>query len=325
MARWDLPPNGGHMDEPSGVYFQNMTGRQVRERLEKDDTIIIPVGSTEAHGDGAPFGEDTFLVTRMAEKVAEKTGCTVAQPIWYSSHPWGHLGMPGTVIIPEEPFTAVLRAVIAGFWNAGFRKQILLNGHGQEYVIPNAIHQFMKTYQVPAVLAFVNWPTVIPQMLMDKAHGGPFDTPFKHADEAETSYSMALFPEMIHLEDAVDTHPSGFLKNGKGLRHIDGGGDVYQRPIPGHAQAGLGGLEVCCTPEGVVGSPTLASPDKAYDGVKTVLDYLVELHDDILEAFPPGVLPPIEKMTQRTPEELDAVIRGPRNGGRHLYTIAYPP
>ena len=325
MAEWTLPPKGGHMDLASGVYFQNMTGRQVRERLEKDDIILIPVGSTEAHGDGAPFGEDTFLVTRMAELVAERTGCTVAQPIWYGSHPWAHLGMPGTVVIPEDTFTAVLRAVIAGFWNAGFRKQILINGHGQEYVIPNALHQFMKTYQVPSVLAFVNWPTVIPDRLKDKAHGGPFETPFKHADEAETSYSMALFPEMVNLEDAVDTKPGGFLKDGKGLRHIDGGGDIYQRPVPGHAQVGLGGLEVCCYPEGVVGSPTLASPEKAYPGVRDVLDYLVELHDDILEAFPPGELPPADKVSQRPKDEIDAVVRGPRDGGRHLYTIAYPP
>ncbi|MEW5827134.1 MAG: 3-dehydro-scyllo-inosose hydrolase [Candidatus Bipolaricaulota bacterium] len=325
MAKWELPPKGGHMDRASNVYFQNMTGRAVRERLKVDDILLIPVGSTEAHGDGAPYGEDTFLVTRMAEKVAERTGCTVAQPIWYGSHPWAHLGMPGTVIVPEDTFTALLRAVIAGFWNAGFRKQILLNGHGQEYVIPNALHQFMKTYQVPAVLAFVNWPTVIPGRLKDKAHGGPFDTPFKHADEAETSYSLALFPEFIHLQDAVDTKPAGFLKGNKGLRHIDAGGDVYQRPIPGHAQVGLGGLEVCVTPEGVVGAPTLAKAEKAIGGVEEILDYLVELHDDILEAFPPGVLPPIEKVTQRKREDVEAVLRGPRDGGPHLYTMAYPP
>jgi len=325
MAKWDLPPKGGHMDQASGVYFQNMTGRQVRERLVKDDIILLPLGSTEAHGDGAPFGEDTFLVTRMAEQVALRTGCTVAQPIWYGSHPWSHLGMPGTVIIPEDTFTAVVRAVITGLWNAGFRKQILLNGHGQEYVIPNAIHQFAKTYQVPAVLAFVNWPLIIPDQLKDKAHGGPFETPFKHADEAETSYSMALFPEMVHIEDAVDTNPSGFLPKEKGLRHIDGGGDIYQRPIPGHAQVGLGGLEVCVYPEGVVGKPSLASPEKAYGGVETILDYIVELHDDILETFPPGVLPPADKVSQRSKEEIDAVVRGPFNGGRHIYTIAYPP
>ena len=146
MSNWDLPPKGGHMDLPTGLYLQNMTTAQAKERLEQNDLIIIPVGCTENHGPHAPSGEDTFLVTRMAELVAQKTGCTIAQPIWYGSHPYQHLGMPGTIVVPEETFAAYLRAVIAGLWNTGFRKQILLNGHGQDYVIPLAMHQFGKWY-----------------------------------------------------------------------------------------------------------------------------------------------------------------------------------
>ena len=46
MAEWTLPPTGGQMDLPSGVYFQTMTGREVCERLERNDVILIPVGST---------------------------------------------------------------------------------------------------------------------------------------------------------------------------------------------------------------------------------------------------------------------------------------
>ncbi len=153
MGQWRLPPDGGHMDKADGVYLQNMTGKQVAERLRTDDIVIVPIGSTEFHGANACYGEDTFLVTRMAELVAEKTGCTVSQPLWFGSHPYPHLGMPGTIVVPEDIFVGLIRAVIAGLWNTGFRKQILLNGHGQEYVIPNALHQFAKKYQVPSILA----------------------------------------------------------------------------------------------------------------------------------------------------------------------------
>jgi creatinine amidohydrolase len=129
------------MDRPTGIYLQTMTGKETAARLKKNDLIILPIGSTENHGPHACSGEDTFLVTRLAEQIAQKTGCTVAEPMWYGSHPYHHLGMPGTVVIPEETFADYLRAIIAGLWNAGFRKQILLNGHGQDYVIPLAIHQ----------------------------------------------------------------------------------------------------------------------------------------------------------------------------------------
>ena len=143
----------GSLDKADGIYFQNMTGKEVEERLKKNDIIIIPIGATEYHGKGQAYGEDGFLVTRMAEIVARETGCTVSQPVWFGSHPANQIGMPGTIVIPEETFIAYLRAIIAGYWNACFRKQIQIIGLGQDYVIQNAVVQFGKFCQVPAFIA----------------------------------------------------------------------------------------------------------------------------------------------------------------------------
>jgi creatinine amidohydrolase/Fe(II)-dependent formamide hydrolase-like protein len=322
MSKWNLPPKEvGHMDKPNGIYLQTMSILEINERLKKNDVIIIPLGSTENHGPAACIGEDTFLVTRMAELVAQKTGCTVAEPIWYGSHPYHHVGMPGSIIIPEEIFKGNVRAVIAGLWNMGFRKQILLNGHGQEYVIPSAIHEFAKNYQLPAVICNVNWYHAIPQHCMDKEHGGPFNTPFIHADEAETSFSMTLFPEMIKLEKAADNKPVGWMPEG----HVDKAGNVYQRPIKWYGQIGFGPIEVAAYPEGNVGSPSKASFNKALPGIETLLDYLEKLVNDILETFPPGKLPPIEGITQRDPKEVEQYIKGPLKGGKSIYELRYPP
>jgi 3-dehydro-scyllo-inosose hydrolase len=322
MGHWELPPDGGHMEKPSGVYLQTMTGKQVEDRLKKNDLIILPIGSTEAHGPHACSGEDTFLVTRIAEQIAQKTGCTVAEPIWYGSHPYHHLGMPGTIVIPEEIFIDNLRAVIAGLWNAGFRKQILLNGHGQDYAIPVAMHQFAKKYQVPTLLINVNWWFIIKEHIRDKEHGGPFETPFIHGDEAETSFSMALFPEMIDMQYAVDTKSQPLMPPG----HIDGSGSAYNRPIPFWQHVGATTIEVIATPEGVVGSATLADPEKAKPGLNAIMDYVEKLVNDIMATYPPGVLPPTDKITMRSQEEIEAVLKGPlQKGGKHIYTIAYPP
>jgi hypothetical protein len=35
MSRWELPPKGGHMELPTEIYYQTMTDRQAKERLEK--------------------------------------------------------------------------------------------------------------------------------------------------------------------------------------------------------------------------------------------------------------------------------------------------
>ena len=75
---------------------------------------------------------------------------------------------------------------------------------------------------------------------------------------------------------------------------------------------------------GVVGYATQASASKMKQGVEQVLDYLVKLHDDILETYPPGKLP--DKMSMRSDDEIEAVLKGPfKKGGKHLFTIAYPP
>ena len=320
MGKWELPPKGGHMELPTGIYYQTMTDRESQERLKKNDLIIIPVGSSENHGPHACSGEDTFLVTRIAEQVAQATGCTVAEPIWYGSHPFHHLGMPGTIVIPEEDLAAYIRAIIAGFWNTGYRKMILLNGHGQDYVIPLAIHQFAKRYQVPSILVNVNWWFVIPEHIRDKAHGGPFDTPFIHADECETSFSQALFPEMIDQQYAVDTEPIKCFPDG----HINKSGSAYDLPIPFWQQVGASAIEVVSTPEGVVGSATLADPEKAKPGCIAIMDYLEKLINDIMEMYPAGKLPPVEVMTMRDPQEIESVLKGPQNGGTHIYTLGYP-
>jgi len=146
MSGWKFPQEG-QMDKPSKIYFQTMTKYDVEERLKTNDLILIPIGSTENHGNAGPYGEDTFIVTRIAELVAKQVGCTVAMPMWYGSHPFHHIGQPGTVPLSDDVFTAHIRAMISGFWNAGFRKQIFLSMHGQEYALPSAIQEWGKKYQ----------------------------------------------------------------------------------------------------------------------------------------------------------------------------------
>ena len=75
-----------------------------------------------------------------------------------------------------------------------------------------------------------------------------------------------------------------------------------------------------------MGSATLADAEKAKPGLHAIIDYLVRLIEDVMAKYPAGKLPPVELLTQRSPEEVDAVLRGPlAAGGRHLYTLGYPP
>jgi creatinine amidohydrolase len=319
--KWELPPKEGKMESADPIYFQNMPYAHIEDRLKKNDLIILPIGSTEAHGPNACPGEDTFLVTRMAEQVAKKVGCTMAQPLWYGSHPYHHMGMPGTILVPEETFIGMLKAMMAGFWNTGFRKMILLNGHGQEYVIPTAIHQFAKHFQVPGVFINLNWYHAIPDEFNTKDKGGPYETPFIHADEVETSWSLALFPEFMDQSVAVDTVPKGWMPDG----HIDKAGNLLHRPIAWYGQVGCGPTEISAYPEGCVGKSTKADPEKAYKGISAFMDYLTALCEDIMETFPVGKLPPANQLTERSPEEIKAITKKPLSKGwKSIYSLGYP-
>lgn len=307
------------MEKNDGIYFQNMTNKQVAQRLKENDVILIPVGSTENHGPNAPYGEDTFLDTRLCELVAKATGCTVAQPIWYGSHPYHHLGMPGTVMIPEETLADYLCYVFAGFWNTGFRKMIVVNGHGQDYVIPLAIHKFGKKWQVPGIILYLHFWNAAGNEMETKDKGGPYNTPFVHADEVEQSWSLSLFPELCDQDEAVATEAAPMLPPG----HINNSAETGDGPIKWYNAYGSVGMEAICTPEGIIGDPTMADPEKATKGINRTLDYLAKLVDDIIEKYPAGELPPVDKVTMRNKKDIEAVIKGPFNGGKHIYTLGY--
>ena len=313
-------PNTGALESTEKLYYHTMTKKGVEVKLKKNDIILIPVGSTENHGNAGPIGEDTFIVTRIAEMVARKTGATIASPVWYGSHPFHHIGQPCTIPLPDSVFIDFLRAIITGYWNTGFRKMIFLSMHGQEYSLPVAIQEWGKKYQVPAMIYFIDVPRVMAQTLMDKAHGGPYDRPFQHACEAEQSISLALFPEFCDQAEAENTDVKGILPPG----HVDRGGDIYGYPIPGHCVIGNAGIECYTAPEGVLGHAKDADPEKAKESIRKVCDYIKLLHDDILKACPVGKLPDAKFMSQRDPEEIEKLLKGPMNGGKHIYTLGWP-
>ncbi|MHA1323948.1 MAG: 3-dehydro-scyllo-inosose hydrolase [Candidatus Helarchaeota archaeon] len=323
MAKWKYPQSG--KIETSKLYLQNMTIKEVEERLKINDLVIIVVGSVENHGPSCPLGQDTYQCTRMAEIIAERTNSTLAPPVWYGSHPFHHVGMPGTIVIPEEIFNGQLRAIIAGLWNMGFRKQIIFNNHGQEYVIPTAIHQFAKKYQVPAIILNYNWYHGISELLSGKDVGNlesGFETTFVHADEVETSFALALFPELVNKEYAQDTTPRGFLDP----KFFDKAGNCLHRPITWYGAVGAGPVEFAAYPEGCVGCQTKGDPSKAKKAIDKILDTFEEMVSMILQKYPPGTLPDWREMTQRfTEEEMELLLKGPTKGGKHIYTICYPP
>lgn len=64
-----------------------------------------------------------------------------------------------------------------------------------------------------------------------------------------------------------------------------------------------------------MGTPSQSDPRKAKRPIAAILRYLTLLHDEILETYPAGSVPPVEKVTLRTAEEMEPFLREPLSEG----------
>ena len=315
LAEYGIP-SASELGKP-GSYIQTTIRHKLVQNRKKNDVVFIPVGCTENHGPHNVSGMDTLFVTQILEglrQYTEKRGNPVSlawNPLNYGCHPYHHMGLPGTIMLEERVAVQLLMDVMLGLWNDGFRKQIMINNHGQLWVLESAIQQFQKKYQLPGYFRVIDWHRAVREFFRTKDRGGNLDSDFCHADEAETSLGLLLFPEMVDMEKAVDTQQEALLPSG----HMDTSVDSYGRCSRWSEAEGHIGIELASTPEGVVGLATHATAEKAKRPVAAILKYLTLLHDQILEAWPAGTVPPIEKVTLRKAKEMEPYLKEPQSEG----------
>jgi creatinine amidohydrolase len=229
----------------------------------------------------------------------------------YGGHPYHHIGMPGTVMLREEVVEETLCDVMLGLWNDGFRKQIIVNNHGHLWMLETALHKFLKRYQLPGVYRVIDWHRSVKDFWRTTEQGGWWDTPFIHADEAETSLGLLLFPEMVDMAQAVETETKQYLPTG----HFNNSVEGYHRPQRWSEGEGHFAIEFFGTPEGVVGKPTHAEAWKAKRPVAAFVKYLSMICEETLAAFPAGTVPPVEETTFRSAADMEPFLREPLSEG----------
>src|SRR4030043_983250 len=154
-------PSQPELGKP-GSYIQTTVRHELIKNRQKNDIVIIPVGCTENHGLHTVSGLDTFMVTQIAEALRRYTAKQgrpvnlVLPPLNYGGHPYHHLGMPGTVIVREHVVREMMIDVMLGLWNDGFRKQLIVNNHGQLWMLESAGQEFMKRYQPPRLFCVLD-------------------------------------------------------------------------------------------------------------------------------------------------------------------------
>ena len=316
-------PSKSELSKP-GTYIQTTIRKNVVENRKKNDILFIPIGCTELHGQHTVTALDTFMVTQILEGVRRftaKRGNPVNltwTPLNFGGHPHHHVGMPGTIHLEDEVLKRLLIDVMLGFWNDGFRKIVLINNHGHQWLLEAAIQELQKTWNLPGIFRVIDWHRAVREFFRTKDRGGDWDDNFVHADEAETSVMLLLEPDYVEMNYAEETVVEGYLADG----HFDKAVDPFARPSKWSEGQGHFPTEMGSIPEGVVGRPTIGTAQKARKTIAAILSYLTLVHDEIFEAFPSGKIPPIEKTTMRTEKEMGPYLKEPfTDGWRPIYAI----
>ena len=132
----------------------DLTWPKAQEYFEKNDMVLISIGSIECHGRHMPLGTDTLIPEHLLEKIEKKSDVLIAPTIPYgacqSLAPY-----PGTIDIDGEVLYQFCRQIFLSLYRHGARKFVFLNGHGGNIKMIERLG--MEFEDKGCLVAMLNW------------------------------------------------------------------------------------------------------------------------------------------------------------------------
>jgi creatinine amidohydrolase len=149
---------------------------QIEDYLRRDDRAIVPLGSTEQHG-LLSLAVDSILAEKVALDAAEPLGVPVFPVLAYGITPYFR-AYPGSLSLRVDTYIRLIRDVLDGLKEQGFKRILLVNGHGgnqpggsyaTEWVADNPGHAvkfhnwwnapetFRKVQEIDPVASHASW------------------------------------------------------------------------------------------------------------------------------------------------------------------------
>jgi creatinine amidohydrolase len=135
--------------------IRDLNWMQLEEYLQRDDRIVLPVGSTEQHA-YLSLETDNIVAERLAIEAAESMGIPVLPVLAYGIAP-GFAAYPGTATLRIETFIAAVREILESLYGQGFHRFAIVNGHGGNTSAREAVLGWMDEHDDAVVLWHEVW------------------------------------------------------------------------------------------------------------------------------------------------------------------------
>ena len=231
------------------------------DALSRDVPIVFPIAAHEQHGHHMPLHTDSLLLGEITHRVEERMpDQIVLTPLQWLGNSHHHMDFPGTLSADPRLYLDLLKNEMECFLVHGFKRLILINGHGGN-IVPGsqAVFELRQKYRDRSDLLLLSstyWESAPPVNSKDAFQ----QSAMGHAGEWETSMMLAIRPELVGDYAAEATQ-----EQGRAFATATRGWTMKDR-----------------TPRGHIGSPQVASAEKGQillnrftSGVQSFLEEVV--------------------------------------------------
>jgi len=199
--------------------------------LNKDTPVVFPVAALEQHGRHMPLFTDSLLMGEIARRAEiELKDEALFAPLQWLGNSHHHLDFPGTLSAEPRVYLDLLCGLLENFIVHGFRRLLILNGHGGNDVPgKQAVFEVRQRHRGrhDLLLLFATYWNLSPEA--HTAHPDLRQRIMGHACEWETSMVLRLAPHLVK-----DHTQAAEVPFGNAFEPATRGWTMPDRSVPGH-------------------------------------------------------------------------------------------
>jgi creatinine amidohydrolase len=181
--------------------YERLHPAELRAAVERAPIAFVPVGTLEFHGEHLPVGVDSFEAHGLCLRAAALAGGVVLPPVYLAS---GCLDLPFTLSFELDLVHAWVGATVERLADRGFSVVIVVTGHGPldlNHLLKRVCAEVEQRRSGLSAYALC-WLELNAARLTEPESDEP--TCVDHAARVETSWMLALEPELVQIDRLAD-------------------------------------------------------------------------------------------------------------------------